>query len=133
MKEPLKGRITGRFGERIHPVTHVKSFHNGVDIAAEIGTSIHCPWSGTVIKSDSKHEEIKDKGGIEVKVKHDNGYTTGYAHLSKSLVVVGDKVEEGDVIALSGNTGIGTGAHLHMTLRNEKDELVNPLTIFTFK
>ena len=133
MKEPLKGRITSKFGNRIHPVSKAKSFHNGVDISAEIGTSIRCPWSGTVIKSDSKHEDTTDKGGIEVKVKHDNGYTTGYAHLSKSLVFVGDKVEEGEIIALTGNTGIGTGAHLHMTLRNEKDELINPASVFTFK
>lgn len=133
MKEPIKGRVSSKFGQRVHPVTHNKSFHNGVDIAVEIGTSIRSPWSGLVIKSDVKHEDTTDKGGIEVKIKHDNGYTTGYAHLSRSIVIVNDRVEEGEIIALSGNTGIGTGAHLHMTLRNFKGELIDPLTVFTFK
>lgn len=133
MREPIKGKVRSGFGPRFHPVTGVKSVHNGVDIPAAIGTEIVSPWDGEVIKSDSKHEDTIDKGGIEVKVKHSNGMTTGYAHLSQSLVSVGQMVKEGEVIAKSGNTGIGTGPHLHLTLRNAKQELIDPQTVFTFK
>ena len=133
MRQPIKGRVSSGFGKRNHPVTGVKSFHNGVDIPAAVGTEVVSPWDGVVIKSDSTPEDTADKGGLEVKVKHVNGFTTGYAHLSKSLVVVGQHIKEGDVLAKTGNTGIGTGAHLHFTLRNAKDELIDPLTTFTFK
>lgn len=133
MRQPIKGRISSGFGKRDHPVTGVKSFHNGVDIPAAIGTEIVSPWDGVVIKSDSTPEDTADKGGLEVKIKHTNGFTTGYAHLSHSLVKVDQRVKEGEVIAKTGNTGIGTGAHLHLTLRNAAGELVDPAKSFTFK
>ncbi|MDR0831000.1 MAG: M23 family metallopeptidase [Prevotellaceae bacterium] len=56
-------------------------------------------------------------GGLSVRVAHDGGYTTGFAHLSQQLVTVGQKVNQGDTIAKTGNTGNSTGAHLHFTLK----------------
>jgi len=130
--QPITGKITSPFGNRIHPITKVKTFHNGVDISAVIGTKVVAPWSGGIVKCDTKPEESMDIGGWELRIKHDNGYTTGYAHLNKIHVTAGQQVTAGQHIADTGNSGIGTGPHLHFTLRDAKGSLINPLTIFTF-
>jgi murein DD-endopeptidase MepM/ murein hydrolase activator NlpD len=113
MKYPVSGQISSPFGWRIHPITKVISFHNGIDIAAPTGTPIYAPMGGTV-------ERVfwSDLGGNSVIIKHDDGtHTTGYAHLDQTFVKVGEKVKYGDVIGTVGNTGRSTGPHLHLTLR----------------
>jgi murein DD-endopeptidase len=65
-------------------------------------------------------------GGNEVIIKHSNGYKTGYAHLTRALVKKGDHIKQGHVIALSGNTGKSTGAHLHFTLTDPSGAKVDP-------
>jgi len=84
---PLKGRITSGFGTRKHPVTGVITEHNGVDIAAPIGTQIVSPLDGTVADINT-HQT----GGKQLIIRHTNGYRTGYAHLSGYAVNKGDKV-----------------------------------------
>lgn len=122
MKYPIKGKITSKYGYRIHPVTGVKStFHNGIDLAAPIGTAVLSPASGTVINRYSNAT-----GGNQLIIKHDNDFQSGYAHLKQALVNIGDKVKEGQKVAESGNTGASTGPHLHFTLR-KNGELVNPI------
>jgi murein DD-endopeptidase MepM/ murein hydrolase activator NlpD len=115
MKYPVSGKITSNFGNRIHPITGNVNFHNGIDIAVPIGTKVYAPASGRIVKIMTN-----DVGGKQLIVQHDNGYSTGYAHLEKN----------DDVIALSGNTGQSTGAHLHLTLRDKSGQFINPKSVF---
>ncbi len=108
---PVAGHITSGFGERIHPITGEKHFHNGVDIAVPVGTPIHSPWSGVVSEINDD-----DRGGLSIKIEHPGGYTTGYAHNSEITVKIGQRIRAGEVVALSGNTGKSTGPHLHFSL-----------------
>ena len=114
---PIKGTISSGFGTRIDPITGAAGqFHNGIDIyppEPRIGTKIKSPADGVVILMD-----WNDDGGNQLRIKHDNGYITGYAHLSKYLVKLGDKVKQGQYIAEVGATGKVTGAHLNFTLVN---------------
>lgn len=125
MKYPVAGRITSKFGNRIHPITGATSFHNGIDIAAPIGTPVHSPYSGVV-----KSVYSNNTGGIQMIVDHDNGFRTGYAHLSEAIKRPGQRVKQGEIIAKTGNTGASTGPHLHLTLR-KNGTLVNPEEFFT--
>jgi murein DD-endopeptidase MepM/ murein hydrolase activator NlpD len=101
-------KVTSPFGYRTKPY---EGFHNGVDFAAPIGTPIFAPANGKVIEWFET-----PKGGLQMKVQHDNGIVTGYAHLSKRIADEGQIVLAGEKIAEVGNTGIGTGAHLHFTV-----------------
>ncbi|MCO5258667.1 MAG: M23 family metallopeptidase [Crocinitomicaceae bacterium] len=120
MKLPVNGRITSRFGNR------GSGFHNGLDIAVPQGTPVLAPKSGTV-----KNVYSNTQGGNQLIIDHTQGFRTGYAHLSKSVVSIGQKIRKGQVIAYSGNTGHSTGPHLHLTLR-KNGELVNPEDYFGF-
>lgn len=126
MVSPVKGRITGRFGNRTHPITKIRSFHNGVDIAVPAGTAILAP-------EDGKVTEVWDhiKGGKSLAMVSSSGYRYGFAHLSKQLKKVGELVSEGETIALSGNTGSSTGPHLHFTVK-QNGTLIDPMSIFKF-
>jgi murein DD-endopeptidase MepM/ murein hydrolase activator NlpD len=119
---PVEGRVTSPFGNRTHPVTGaVNSFHNGIDIAAPIGTSIYAPMRGTVMSVFTT-----DGGGLSLILQHPNGWRTGYAHLNRVLVAMGEEVIQGEVIAEVGNTGRSTGPHLHFTMRNASGQYVDP-------
>lgn len=101
--------ITSPFGYRTHPVTgQVGSFHYGVDIGVVTGTPVHAVADGTVVTS-TYHEDA----GNYVVIDHADGVRTRYLHNSVLCVNAGDKVEQGEVIAYSGNTGTSTGPHLH--------------------
>ncbi|MDG7053168.1 MAG: M23 family metallopeptidase [Wolbachia endosymbiont of Alcedoecus sp.] len=124
---PLNGdyRISSKFGNRKHPIRGKVVFHKGVDYAAKFGTPIYAAAEGVI-------EYIGNKGGYgkHIKIKHKNGYSTCYAHMSKfsSDVKLGSKVKQGQVIAYVGSTGIATGPHLHYeVIYNGKH--VDPLTI----
>lgn len=124
---PITGKITSPFGYRTHPITGEYLYHNGVDVAVVTGTDIKAPADGIV---DSSY--YNDVGGLQVVLKHDNGYKTGYAHLSQALVAVGETVKQGQVIAKSGNTGRSTGPHLHFTFTNQLGVKLDPEETFTF-
>ena len=124
---PLRGKIASKFGERINPVTKVKEFHNGIDIQVPEGTKVVSPAPGVVANVYKS-----DIGGNQIVLKHTNGYTTGYAHLSKSLVKIGDKLSKGQLFALSGKTGQVTGPHLHLSVRDASGKYVNPEKQFSF-
>ena len=103
------GRISSFFSpSRVNPVTGEKRAHKGVDFAVPQGTPVMAANSGVVDKAEAH----KDFGNL-VTVKHDDGTTTLYGHNSKILVAKGQRVEAGQQIALSGNTGISSGPHLH--------------------
>ncbi|GAB3754595.1 hypothetical protein GCM10028817_21730 [Spirosoma pomorum] len=115
-------KITSGYGERTHPITGVKSFHNGIDLAGTIGTVIAAPADGVVTGVN-----VTATGGNQLFIRHDNGFTTGYAHLQMSLVAVGARVITSQVIARMGNTGQSTGPHLHFTVRDQSGQHVNPV------
>lgn len=114
----------------IRPVNHYVSsifgprngrMHKGVDYGCPIGTPIKASASGEVT-----HAETQDGYGQVIYLKHANGYTTRYAHLSDYKGrKPGDKVKQGDILCLSGNTGVGTGPHLHFEIR-KNGEALNP-------
>ncbi len=109
---PLKGRITSLFGPRIHPIYGTPDFHTGIDFGVPVGTEVHAAAAGKVTFAGRQGGY-----GLLVVIDHGNGLSTYYAHLSEILVEVGQFVEQGQVIALSGNTGLSTGPHLHFEIR----------------
>lgn len=119
---PVVAKITSKFGYRTDPKTGKQNaFHNGLDLAVPLNTPIKSPMPGVVFSISTVGD-----GGNQIILKHDNGYKTGYAHLNKILVKKGDKIKQGDVIGLSGNTGKSTGPHLHLTLTDASGAKVDP-------
>lgn len=115
------GRQTSAFGPRKAPKKGASTYHKGIDWAVPTGTSVYASCDGTVAKAG-----WGGGYGYVIYINHEDGRQTRYAHLSKVLVSVGDKVEQGERIARSGNTGVSTGPHLHFEiLINGKQ--VNPL------
>lgn len=114
--------VTSPFGQRIHPVTKASQFHNGIDLAGQVGTVIAAPYDGTVT-----NVSFSETGGNQLIIKHDNGFTSGYAHLSRYAVKLNDRVKQSQVIAYIGATGQVTGPHLHFTLRDTTGNYVNPV------
>ena len=119
---PLRGRITSRFGYRVHPIIRKRRFHQGVDIAARHGTPVRAAMDGRVTFSG-----WMGGYGKLVVVKHRNGWVTRYAHNSKILLKKGDRVIGGrTTIARVGRTGRATGSHLHFEMWHN-GKLVDPL------
>jgi murein DD-endopeptidase MepM/ murein hydrolase activator NlpD len=114
------GYYSSNYGYRVDPINGRSTFHTGVDIIASPGTPVMAAAGGVV----STVAFVPEYGNI-VDVDHDNGLTSRYAHLSKSLVKVGDVVMKGQKIALVGATGRVTGPHLHFEVR-EKGIPLNP-------
>lgn len=102
-------KVSSHYGWRNHPKTGERKMHNGMDLAAPIGTEVLSTADGIVTEVGYSKEGY----GNHVVIKHGNQYVTKYAQLSKMKVTVGDQVEKGQVIALSGNSGQSTGPHLH--------------------
>jgi len=97
-------------------------FHNGIDLAAPLGTSVLAAASGTVTYAGQQSD-----GAVVVKIRHDNGYTSLYAHLDPSLsVAVGQQVSAGQTIGKVGLTGMTTGPHLHFGLYASGGTAVDP-------
>jgi murein DD-endopeptidase MepM/ murein hydrolase activator NlpD len=114
------GYYSSNYGYRLDPFTGRQTFHTGVDLIAPPGTPVVAAAGGVV----STVAFVSEYGNI-VDVDHDNGLTSRYAHLSKSLVRVGDVVMKGQNIAQVGSTGRATGPHLHFEVR-EKGIPLNP-------
>lgn len=106
------GYNSSSYGWRIDPFNGHKAFHEGLDFPADTGTPILAAADGIVIAA----EQTPDYGNI-VKIQHGSGLETRYAHASKILVRVGDRVIKGQQVALVGNTGRSTGPHLHYEIR----------------
>ena len=106
------GWVSAGFGWRIDPFTGQKSFHEGLDLAAEPGTPIVAAASGKVIFAD-----VQPQYGKLVEIDHGNGLVTRYAHCSMLFVKEGDLVVRGQRIAAVGSTGRATGPHLHFEVR----------------
>ena len=103
--------VSGWFGYEPDPIGSGIRFHKAVDLAANRGTDIFAAAAGKVITA-----KYSSSYGNHVVILHSNGYSTLYAHASKLLVKEGDKVSQGQVIALVGTTGYSTGNHLHFEI-----------------
>lgn len=105
------GRISSYFGKRKAPTKGASTYHKAVDWAIPRGTAVKASCGGTVAKAG-----WGSGYGYVVYINHDDGRQTRYAHLSKVLVKAGQRVQQGDLIAKSGNTGVSSGPHLHFEL-----------------
>ena len=124
-QKPLSGIITSEFGDREAIIDGMTTDHKGIDIAANLGTSIKAVMGGTV----SVAEENSEYGKFIKIVKDD--VMTVYAHCQKLKVKVGDKIKEGQTIATVGSTGTSTGPHLHLEIRY-KNRYINPKLLIEF-
>ncbi len=107
---PVDGPITSMFGPR--SLLPGEKFHTGIDIGVPERTPVRATASGIV-----RFVGNTDGYGLRVEIDHGNGVTTLYAHLSEANVVPGQRVERGQPIGKSGNTGASTGPHLHYEIR----------------
>lgn len=127
LRSPLKFvRITSSYGGRKHPLAGYYQNHLGVDFAAEVGTPVWSVADGTVTTV-----RAGDPGaGNYVFVRHSNGYETGYLHLSSFAkgIAPGVRVQQKQVIAYSGNTGMSTGPHLHFAMKRA-GHYMNPMAV----
>ena len=115
------GRLSSGFGRRSRPTKGASSYHKGVDWSTPTGTPVYASCGGVVEKAGWGRGY-----GYVVYINHEDGRQTRYGHLSKVLVQAGQTVKQGDKIALSGNTGVSTGPHLHFEILIGGSQ-VNPL------
>jgi murein DD-endopeptidase MepM/ murein hydrolase activator NlpD len=124
MSPPVRGyRISSRFGMRRHPVLGTKRLHAGIDYATPSGTPIKAVADGVIIFA-------RKNGGYGnlLIIRHANGETTRYAHLERFLAKVGETVSKGRVVALSDNTGLSSGPHLHFEIRKKNGIPIDPIS-----
>ncbi len=126
LKTPLDGaRISSNFGMRKHPISGFNKMHKGVDFAAPTGTPIYAGGNGIV-------EYVGSNGGYGkyIRIRHNNGYKTAYAHLSnyKKGISKGVRINQGEVIGYVGSTGNSTGPHLHYEIIYQNKH-INPLKL----
>lgn len=117
--------LTAGYGTILSPFYRTMKSHQGVDYSIGEGSSVFATADGVV-------KEISDKNstlGKTIIIDHGNGYQTSYSHLLESLVRKGQQVNRGDVIALSGNSGLSLAPHLHYEVRYN-DMRVNPIHFF---
>ena len=107
-----ESRVSSEFGYRRDPFTGETRGHTGMDLAVPTGTPIRAALPGTVTVS-----QYSSSYGYYVMIDHGNGLSTLYAHNSRLVVQVGDAVEAGDIVSVSGSTGRSTGPHLHFEVR----------------
>lgn len=121
--ENLKRTASG-WGYRMHPIYKVRKMHYGMDFTAPVGTPIYSTGDGKVVEVAGT-KRSRSGFGLRVKIDHDFGYETMYAHLSGFNVKVGQQVKRGDVIGYVGNTGGSTAPHLHYEV-HRNGSAVNP-------
>ena len=118
------GYLNSRFGYRMDPIDNVKRFHHGCDFSVSIGTPVYAPADGVI-----KRAYYLGGFGNHIKIDHSGGYSTIFAHLSKINVRSNQKVQRGEIIGLTGNSGRSTAPHLHYEV-HYYGEPENPLDYF---
>lgn len=118
-------RIASGFGYRVDPIYKTRKMHKGIDFTAPRGTKIYATGDAVV----KKVEHARWGYGSHVMLSHGYGYTTLYAHMSRTNVRVGQKVTRGQLIGLVGSTGKSTGPHLHYEV-HKNGTAVNPVGYF---
>ncbi|MDR9825771.1 peptidoglycan DD-metalloendopeptidase family protein [Vibrio sp. FNV 38] len=106
-------RISSNFGSRVHPVTKQKKMHRGIDFAVNTGTKIYAPADGVVEVTRQSNQG----SGNFLRLQHDYGFSSSYSHLDQFKVRSGQLVRKGELIAISGNSGLSSGPHLHYEVR----------------
>jgi len=125
---PTEGPVVSGFGKRMHPILRVVRPHRGIDILVNPGTPIVAPGDGVV--------DAAGRGGAlgnYIRIEHPNaGFETVYGHLSRLADGIrrGVRVQRGDVIGYSGNSGQSTGPHLHYEVRDLNGTALNPVQFF---
>ncbi|HEY9643277.1 MAG TPA: peptidoglycan DD-metalloendopeptidase family protein [Coleofasciculaceae cyanobacterium] len=114
---PARGMLTSGYGWRWGRM------HQGIDIAADVGTPVYAAASGVIEYSDWNSGGY----GNMVDIRHPDGSITRYAHLNRSLVHQGQRVRQGEQIAEMGSTGYSTGPHLHFEVHPAGEGAVNPI------
>ena len=117
---PVRGPVNSGFGSRTSPWSATSEFHSGLDIGAPVGTPVKSPAPGTVVFAG-----VNAEYGQTLIIEHGNETKSLYGHLSKLSVAVNQKVQRGEVIAMTGNTGRSSGPHLHYEIQ-VKGQAVNP-------
>lgn len=119
---PVENKVvTSPYGTRNDPFTKQRKQHRGIDFAGKVGTELYAVAPGRVISSGDRVGY-----GTTVEIDHGLGFTTLYAHLSKTMVSRGDWVRAGTVVGLGGSSGRSTGPHLHYEIRY-KGNPFNPM------
>ena len=117
--------LTAGYGTILNPFYRTLKSHQGIDYTVAEGSSVFATADGVV-------KEISDKNstlGKTIVIDHQNGYKTSYSHLMSVVVRRGQKVERGDIIALSGNSGLSLAPHLHYEVRYN-DKRIDPIHYF---
>ena len=117
--------LTAGYGTIMNPFYRTLRSHQGVDYAMAEGSSVFATADGTVREVSDKNSTM----GKTIVIDHGNGYRTSYSHLLSTLVRRGQKVQRGDVIALTGNSGLSLAPHLHYEVRYN-DLRVDPIHYF---
>ena len=117
-------RTASGYGMRIDPIYKTAKFHSGMDFSANKGTPIYVTGNGKVVKAG-----WEGLYGQCITVDHGFGYVTKYAHMSKILARVGQRVVRGEIIGEVGSTGKSTGPHLHYEV-HVKGKVVNPVNYY---
>jgi hypothetical protein len=120
---PIRGApVTSLFGMRFHPILHILRLHAGIDFGAPVGSPVRAAADGAI-----EFAGIAQGFGNHIRIQH-AGFETSYSHLSEipESIKPGAMVKEGDIIALSGNSGLSTGPHLHFEFYLNRDA-VDPL------
>lgn len=141
IKDLSKGRYNSKFGYRVHPITEKRSKHRGIDVAMNQGTELMALENGVIHINKVNGSGINNGYGNYLVIKYDNGYYSLYAHLKQlSKFRVGTRVNKGQVVAYSGNTGSSTGPHLHFEIHKgaflfgsqvrSSDTAINPINIY---
>jgi murein DD-endopeptidase MepM/ murein hydrolase activator NlpD len=112
---PAEGPVTSTFGRRR------SNWHRGIDIKADRGTPVWAAAAGVVLVS-----RVEPRYGRVIKLAHDHGVVTVYAHNEQNLVRAGDRVAAGETIATVGRTGRATAHHVHFEIRRD-GRAYNPL------
>jgi murein DD-endopeptidase MepM/ murein hydrolase activator NlpD len=125
---PENFRISSGFGQRRDPFTGETEHHGGIDVAAPEGTPILASADGTVTFVNASDAQGGGRG-YYLKIKHNGGLATLYAHCSRIAVLSGQEVTKGAVVAYVGSTGNSTGSHLHFEV-HENGAKKDPLAFF---
>lgn len=118
---PVQGWFMSGFGYRLDPFTGIIKMHEGLDIAAPVGTPIVAPADGSVLTAGDK-----TGFGVTLEIDHGTGLRTFFAHLQRVTVEPGTAVKRGDIIGYVGLTGKTTGPHVHYEVRRE-GQAVDPM------
>jgi murein DD-endopeptidase MepM/ murein hydrolase activator NlpD len=117
---PVKGQVSSAFGRRVHPITGESAFHSGIDIRAPMGSAVRATADG-IVSFSNWHSD----SGYIVVLEHGHGFSTVYAHNKMNYVKVGERVQRGQIVSLSGSTGDSTGPHVHYEVWKDRKH-VNP-------